>query len=490
MGETYILALDQGTTSCRTIAFDQNGQIAASAQQEFTQYFPKSGWVEHDAEEIWQVQLKVTKQVVDQIGLDRVAAIGITNQRETTVLWDRKSGKPLGRAVVWQDRRTSEICDQIRADGWEEKIRAKTGLVVDPYFSGTKIKWLLENNEEIRRKAEAGDVLFGTIDSWLIWNLTGGAAHVTDYSNASRTMLFNIHELKWDEEILSYLNIPASMLPEVMPSSHVYGYTGLLGGAQIPVAAAAGDQQAALFGQACRQPGMAKNTYGTGCFVLMHTGEKAVVSKNGLLTTIAWGLDGKVEYALEGSVFVAGAVVQWLRDGLGLIASADETEQLALSVQDTGGVYFVPAFTGLGTPYWQPHARGMISGLTRGTEKAHLVRAALESIAYQNLDVLQVMENESGIKIHELRVDGGATANQFLMQFQADVLNTNVVRAKVHETTAQGAAFLAGIAAGVYAKEDIQSLWAADRVFRPNMSDDVRSKHIQGWKTAVSYQLP
>lgn len=489
VAETYILALDQGTTSCRTIVFDQNGRIVNIAQQAFTQFFPQPGWVEHDAEQIWQVQLEVMKKAASKVDTSKIAAIGITNQRETTVIWDRHTGKPLCRAIVWQDRRTSSICEQMKADGWEKRIRSKTGLVIDPYFSGTKIKWLLDQHDPIRQKAYRGEVLVGTIDSWLIWNLTGGQVHVTDYSNASRTMLYNIHELDWDQEILDYFNIPSSILPEVKPSSHIYGYCSLIDGVQIPIAGAAGDQQAALFGQACHKPGMAKNTYGTGCFLLSHTGDKAVDSKNGLLTTIAWGMDGKVAYALEGSVFVAGAVVQWLRDELGIIESAAETEQLARSVTSTGGVYFVPAFTGLGTPYWNPHARGMISGLTRGTTRAHLVRAALEAIAFQNLEVLQLMEKESGIVIRELRVDGGATENLFLMQFQADLLGTKIVRAKVHESTAQGAAYLAGLATGVFQMEDMKHLWEKDRVFHPTMSAEEREKHIQGWKTAVGYQI-
>jgi glycerol kinase len=471
--EKYVLALDQGTTSCRAILFDHNGAMVSMAQREFTQYYPQPGWVEHDAEQIWDIQLEVAREAVKDVGAGAVAAIGITNQRETTVVWDKVTGKPLHRAIVWQCRRTSEMCEQLKSEKFDEVIRGKTGLVTDPYFSGTKLKWLLDNRPDIREMAESGRALFGTIDTWLIWNLTGGAAHVTDYSNASRTMLFNIHTLEWDDDILRRLNIPRGMLPEVKPSSHVYGRTVLLDGkTPVPVAGAAGDQQAALFGQGCHTAGMAKNTYGTGCFMLMHTGTKPVASENGLLTTIAWGVDGQVEYALEGSVFTAGAVVQWLRDGLGLIRNASETEAIASSVDDTQGVYVVPAFTGLGTPYWKPEARGMITGLTRGTERAHIVRAALESIAYQTMDVLKVMEREAGVALHELRVDGGATANNFLMQFQADLLGVTVTRPKIQETTAQGAAFLAGLAVGFWDnREQLRSLWQAERIVAPNTKD-------------------
>lgn len=410
----YVVAIDQGTTSCRAIVFDPQGVIVSTAQQEFTQYFPQSGWVEHDAEEIWQVQLKVLREAVRSLSIEDIAAIGITNQRETTVVWDRITGKPIHRAIVWQCRRTSAMCDELKLKGWEPTIRSKTGLLLDAYFSGTKLKWLLDSNADIREKAERGDALFGTIDSWLIWKLTEGRQHVTDVSNASRTMLLNIHTVQWDEDILRDLNIPLAMLPEVRSSSEVYGHTQLLGdGFSIPIAGAAGDQQAALFGQGCFVEGMAKNTYGTGCFVLKQTGEKPVMSLNGLITTIAWKLNGKVYYALEGSVFNAGTVIQWLRDGLGIIGDAAETEAIALSVEHTEGVYFVPAFTGLGTPYWEPDARGMITGLTRASKRAHIVRAALESIAFQSQDVLQIMEAESGIHLRELRVDGGAVRNEF-----------------------------------------------------------------------------
>ena len=489
--EKYVLALDQGTTSCRAILFDHNGAMVSMAQREFTQYYPQPGWVEHDAEQIWDIQLEVAREAVKDVGAGAVAAIGITNQRETTVVWDKVTGKPLHRAIVWQCRRTSEMCEQLKSEKFDEVIRGKTGLVTDPYFSGTKLKWLLDNRPDIREMAESGRALFGTIDTWLIWNLTGGAAHVTDYSNASRTMLFNIHTLEWDDDILRRLNIPRGMLPEVKPSSHVYGRTVLLDGkTPVPVAGAAGDQQAALFGQGCHTAGMAKNTYGTGCFMLMHTGTKPVASENGLLTTIAWGVDGQVEYALEGSVFTAGAVVQWLRDGLGLIRNASETEAIASSVDDTQGVYVVPAFTGLGTPYWKPEARGMITGLTRGTERAHIVRAALESIAYQTMDVLKVMEREAGVALHELRVDGGATANNFLMQFQADLLGVTVTRPKIQETTAQGAAFLAGLAVGFWDnREQLRSLWQADRSFTPSKDEAYRHAKYEGWRRAVAYQL-
>lgn len=489
----YVMALDQGTTSCRAILFDRGGEMKRIAQKEFRQWFPQAGWVEHDAEEIWNVQLKVMREAAAGIDPSDIAAIGITNQRETTVVWDRATGKPLHRAIVWQCRRTSGTCDELRAEGWDRMIREKTGLVTDPYFSGTKLKWILDHVPGVREKAEAGEALFGTIDTWLIWNLTEGRAHVTDVSNASRTMLFNIHTLEWDRDILERFGIPAAMLPEVKPSSFVYGDTSLLGGsagAGIPVAGAAGDQQAALFGQGCHEAGMAKNTYGTGCFMLKNTGEKPIESRNGLLTTIAWQVDGKVSYALEGSVFTAGAVVQWLRDGLGLISDASETEALAASIEDTEGVYVVPAFTGLGTPYWNAEARGMITGLTRGAGKAHLVRAALESIAYQTADVLRVMEQESGIRLNELRVDGGATKNGFLMQFQADLLGVRVTRPKVQETTAQGAAYLAGLAVGFWKDcGELKSLWEKDREFEPDMAADERDRKYEGWQKAVGYQL-
>jgi glycerol kinase len=487
----YVVAIDQGTTSCRAIVFDAKGMIVSIAQREFTQYFPRSGWVEHDADEIWNVQLQVLREAVQPLALQDIAAIGITNQRETTVVWDKLTGKPLHPAIVWQCRRTSGMCEELKQQGWEKAIRSKTGLVLDAYFSGTKLKWLLDTHPNIRGKAERGEALFGTIDSWLIWKLTEGRRHVTDVTNASRTMLLNINTVQWDDDILKEFEIPRQMLPEVASSSEIYGHTELLGaGTRIPIAGAAGDQQAALFGQGCWEEGMAKNTYGTGCFVLKQTGEKPVMSEKGLITTIAWGLHGKVNYALEGSVFNAGAVVQWLRDGLGLIGSAAETEAIALSVEDTGGVYFVPAFTGLGTPYWDPHARGMISGLTRATSKPHIVRAALESIAFQSRDVLEVMEEESGIPLRELRVDGGAVRNDFLMQFQADLLGVAVTRPKVIETTALGAAGLAGLAVGLWSDlSELEQLKGFDRTFRPGRDDTFRQQSVAGWKRAVAYQL-
>ncbi|TDF97511.1 glycerol kinase GlpK [Paenibacillus piri] len=487
----YVVAIDQGTTSCRAIVFDPRGSIVSTAQKEFTQFFPKSGWVEHDAEEIWQVQLEVLREAVQSVALEDIAAIGITNQRETTVVWDKLTGKPLHPAIVWQCRRTSDMCEQLKQQGWEPVVRSKTGLVLDAYFSGTKLKWLLDSSPEIRVKAERGEALFGTIDSWLIWKLTEGRQHVTDVTNASRTMLLNIHTVQWDEDILREFNIPKAMLPEVKSSSEVYGYTTLLGaGIRIPIAGAAGDQQAALFGQGCFTEGMAKNTYGTGCFVLIQTGEKPVISEKGLITTIAWGLKGQVSYALEGSVFNAGTVVQWLRDGLGIIGHAAESEAAAASVDDTGGVYFVPAFTGLGTPYWEPEARGMITGLTRATTRAHIVRAALESIAFQSLDVLQVMEEESGIHLRELRVDGGAVKNDFLMQFQADLLGVTVTRPKITETTALGAAFLAGLAVGVWNDpSELEQLKGYDRSFAPLKDEAYRRQAAAGWQRAVAYQL-
>lgn len=488
----YVLALDQGTTSCKAILFDKQGKIIRSVQQEFTQIFPQPGWVEHDATEIWEVQLQVMNEALMDIPSEEIAAIGITNQRETTVVWDRITGKPLYNAVVWQCRRSSKICEALKAKGMEEKFSSTTGLLLDPYFSGTKLKWILDNNPEIRKKADQGDALFGTIDTWLVWNLTKGRNHLTDYSNASRTLLYNIHTLEWDAGLLAELNIPKSMLPEVKSSSEVYGYTELAGsdGQQIPIAGIAGDQQAALFGQCCFTEGMAKNTYGTGCFILTNTGGEPVNSTKGLLTTIAWGLDGKVQYALEGSVFIAGAVIQWLRDGLGLIENAAETEAAAHSVQDTNGVSFVPAFTGLGTPYWNPEARGLITGLTRGTTKAHLIRAALEAIAYQSMDVLKVMQEDSRIKLKELRVDGGAVNNEFLMQFQADLLGVQVIRPKVSETTALGAAYLAGLAVRFWDnKEQIQQLWEADRKFIPQEDEQISQVKYKGWQKAVQLQL-
>ncbi|CAH2211937.1 glycerol kinase GlpK [Tepidibacter aestuarii] len=490
MQKKYIMSLDQGTTSSRAILFDKDGKIVGVSQKEFTQIYPKAGWVEHDAMEIWGTQSGVAREVLEKTGIspEEVAAIGITNQRETTVVWDKNTGKPIYNAIVWQCRRTADICDELKEKGLEESVRDKTGLVVDAYFSGTKIKWILDNVEGAREKAENGDLLFGNIDTWLIWNLTRGKVHVTDYTNASRTMIYNIKELKWDDELLEALNIPTSMLPEVKPSSCVYGVTDehTFGGAQIPIAGDAGDQQAALFGQACFDEGMAKNTYGTGCFMLMNTGEKPVTSKNGLLTTIAWGVDGKVEYALEGSIFMGGASVQWLRDELKVIYDARESEYYATSVEDTNGVYMVPAFTGLGAPYWDMYARGAIVGLTRGAKREHLVRATLESIAYQTKDVLEAMQDDSGIELKGLKVDGGACANNFLMQFQGDILNVPVNRPEVIETTALGAAYLAGLAIGFWKdKEEIKEKWAINRTFNPDMEDEKRSTLYRGWKKAV-----
>jgi len=484
----YILALDQGTTSCRAILFDKDGNICATEQQEFTQNYPQPGWVEHNANEIWQTQLKVTQNVLKNNGIaaEKVAAIGITNQRETTMIWDKITGEPIHNAIVWQDRRTAAICDKLKADGREDAIRQKTGLVTDAYFSGTKIQWLLDEVTGARERAEKGDLLFGTMDSWLVWKLTGGAAHITDYTNASRTLLYNIHELKWDKELLDWIKVPASVLPKVCQSSEIYGKTekSLLG-AEIPISGIAGDQQAALFGQACYEKGMAKNTYGTGCFMLMNTGEEAVTSKHGLLTTIAWGVDGKVTYALEGSVFIAGAAIQWLRDGLKLIDQAPDSEYFAMKVSDTDGVYVVPAFAGLGAPYWDMYARGAIFGLTRGTRKAHLIRATLESLAYQTKDVLEAMEQDSGLEMSNLRVDGGASANNLLMQFQADILAAQVERPKVTETTALGAAYLAGLAVGFWKKKEISQNWQSDRKFDSVMEDDRRKKLYKGWQKAV-----
>jgi glycerol kinase len=491
----FVLALDQGTTSSRAILFDKEGRIASVAQKEFTQIYPKAGWVEHDPMEIWGTQSGVAQEVIEKAGVSpqEVAAIGITNQRETTVVWDKNTGKPVYNAIVWQCRRTAGICDAIKAaEGMEVYIRENTGLVVDAYFSGTKVKWILGNVEGAREKAEKGELLFGNIDTWLIWNLTKGKVHVTDYSNASRTMLFNIKTLKWDEKILAHMGIPASMLPAARPSSEVYGHTAAdtFGGAEIPIAGAAGDQQAALFGQACFVPGMAKNTYGTGCFMLMNTGDRLVPSNNGLLTTIAWGVDGKVEYALEGSIFIAGASVQWLRDELKIIRDAQETEYLATRVEDSNGVYVVPAFVGLGAPYWDMYARGAVLGLTRGAKAEHLVRATLESIAFQTRDVLEAMQEDSGIKLQALKVDGGAVANNFLMQFQADILDVPVDRPEVTETTALGAAYLAGLAVGFWnSKDEITNNWKVNRNFAPEMAEDKRANLYSGWKKAVSRSL-
>jgi len=489
----YVMALDQGTTSSRCILFNEKGLIQSVAQKEFTQIYPKAGWVEHDPMEIWSTQISVAVEAMQKLNVkaEDIAAIGITNQRETTVVWDKNTGKPVYNAIVWQCRRTAGFCDELKAEGFDKNIREKTGLIVDAYFSGTKVKWILDNVEGAREEAEKGNLLFGNIDTWLIWNLTKGKVHVTDYSNASRTMLFNIHTLEWDKEILERLNIPASMLPEAKPSSCVYGHTdaSLLGG-EIAISGAAGDQQAALFGQVCHKPGTAKNTYGTGCFMLMNTGEKAVASKNGLLTTIAWGADGKVEYALEGSIFIAGAAIQWLRDELKIVEKASDSEGYAESVEDTNGVYVVPAFVGLGAPYWDQYARGTIVGLTRGAKKEHLIRATLESLAYQTNDVLKAMEEDSGIKLEALKVDGGACANNFLMQFQSDILGVQVDRPEVIETTALGAAYLAGLAVGYWKdKEDISKNWAISRSFVPDMNASKREELLEGWHKAVNRSL-
>ena len=486
---TYILSLDQGTTSSRAILFNQEGQIVSIAQKEFTQIFPAPGWVEHDPLEIWSTQIGVASEVISKqaIGQASIAAIGITNQRETTVVWNKTTGLPIYNAIVWQDRRTADFCDQLKIAGKQAIIQSKTGLVIDAYFSASKIKWILDNVEGARAMAEKGELCFGTIDSWLVWKLTNGAVHVTDATNASRTMLYNIHELKWDTELLELFNIPMSMLPTVKSSSEVYGTTHLLvAGQAIPIAGIAGDQQAALFGQICTQPGMVKNTYGTGCFMLMHTGEKAVTSKNNLLTTIALQRNGKTYYALEGSVFIAGAVVQWLRDGLQLIRNSDEVEALAGSVTDTDGVYMVPAFAGLGAPYWNQHAKGTIVGITRGTNTAHIARAAIESIAYQSYDLLKAMEADAQIPILELRVDGGATKNNLLMQFQSDLLGTKVIRPNMIETTALGAAYLAGLAVGFWKDETtLATKWQVDQIFEPSMEDNLVATKIQGWQKAI-----
>ena len=485
----YVMALDSGTTSNRCILFNERGEMCAVAQKEFTQYFPRPGWVEHDAEEIWSTQLEVAQQALHIAGATAadIAAIGITNQRETTIVWNRETGKPIGRAIVWQCRRTAEYCGQLVAKGLTETIRQKTGLVIDPYFSGTKIRWMLENIPGARALAEEGKLLFGTVETWLIWKLTGGKVHVTDYSNASRTMLFNINTLGWDEEILGELGIPVSMLPTPMPSSHVYGYTNAaFFGGPIPIAGAAGDQQAALFGQTCFAPGDAKNTYGTGCFLLMNTGNTPVFSRNGLVTTIAWGLDGKVTYALEGSVFVAGAAIQWLRDEMRFIESAADSEYMAQKVENTNGCYVVPAFTGLGAPHWDAYARGVIVGLTRGVNKYHIIRATLDSIAYQTVDVLRAMEADAGMKLSALRVDGGASNNNYLMQAQADLANAPVLRPRCVETTAMGAAYLAGLAVGYWESTgQIRKNWVIDRTFTPDITPEERSGRVNGWSRAV-----
>lgn len=486
----YILSFDQGTTSSRAIVFDKKGTIISVAQKEFTQIFPQPGWVEHDANEIWSTQLGVAAEAITKAGLTvkNIAAIGITNQRETTVVWDKHTGMPIHHAIVWQDRRTASFCDELKAAGKHTLIQQKTGLVVDAYFSATKVKWILDQVPGARAKAEKGELCFGTVDSWLLWKLTNGQVHATDVSNASRTMLFNIHTLTWDEELLALFDVPADILPEVRSSSEVYGHTqNVLTAHNIPIAGIAGDQQAALFGQMCTQPGMVKNTYGTGCFMLMNTGEKAVPSTNNLLTTVAWKVNGVTHYALEGSVFIAGAVVQWLRDGLKIIRTSAEVETLAAEVSSSEGVYVVPAFAGLGAPYWNQHARGTIVGITRGTTGAHFARAALDSIAYQTMDVLKAMEADAGIAIKELRVDGGATANNLLMQFQSDLLHTKVVRPTVVETTALGAAYLAGLAVGYWSSTDeIQEQWQMERVFAPSMPEEERTQLSEGWKRAIN----
>ena len=484
----FVLAFDQGTTSSRAIVFDHNGIPVASAQKEFKQYFPQPGWVEHDPEEIWSTQAGVAMETIKKAGLKStdIAVIGITNQRETTLVWNRKTGKPVHNAIVWQDRRTAGFCDQLKNEGHSRGILEKTGLIIDAYFSATKVRWILDNVKDARRSAEKGELAFGTVDSWLIWNLTRGKLHITDVSNASRTMLFNIHTLSWDDELLKIFNIPASMLPEVRSSSEVYGHTIGHFSTEIPVAGIAGDQQAALFGQMCTEPGMVKNTYGTGCFMVMNTGNKPIESKNKLLTTVGWKIGGETHYALEGSIFIAGAVVQWLRDGLGIITKSEDVEKLAAKVKSSEGVCFVPAFAGLGAPHWNQHARGTLVGITRGTTAAHIARAALDSIAFQTLDVLLAMQNDSGINIQELRVDGGATVNNNLMQFQSDLLQTNVVRPKITETTALGAAYLAGLAVNYWSSmTEIKKQWQLDRTFSPQIPVEETHALLKGWHRAV-----
>lgn len=485
----YVMALDSGTTSNRCILFNEKGEMCSVAQKEFTQYFPKPGWVEHDANEIWSSQLGVAVEAMSKIGAvaEDIAAIGITNQRETTIVWDKATGEPVYHAIVWQCRRTSEYCDSLKEKGLTDSFRQKTGLIIDAYFSGTKLKWILDNVEGVRERAEAGELLFGTVETWLIWKLTKGRVHVTDYSNASRTMLFNIQELKWDQDILEELNIPECMLPEAKPSSFVYGESdSQFFGGPIPIGGAAGDQQSALFGQTCFTAGEAKNTYGTGCFLLMNTGEKPVYSKNGLVTTIAWGLDGKVNYALEGSIFVAGAAIQWLRDEMRLVDSSQDSEYMAKKVKDTNGCYVVPAFTGLGAPHWDQYARGTIVGITRGVNKYHIIRATLESLAFQVNDVINAMQADSGITLSTLKVDGGASANNFLMQFQSDIMGAPVHRPVCVETTAMGAAYLAGLAVGYWeSKEAVVKNWQIDKVFRPDMAEAERTELVNGWNKAV-----
>ena len=488
--EQYIMSIDQGTTSSRAILFDKEGEIQGVAQREFKQYFPKSGWVEHDANEIWTSVLAVMAEVINENEIDpeQIKGIGITNQRETTVIWDKKTGRPIYHAIVWQSRQTQHICNELKEQGHEKTFRNKTGLLLDPYFSGTKVRWILDNVKGAREKAENGDLLFGTIDTWLVWKLSGGEAHITDYSNASRTLMYNIHELKWDDELLELLDIPKAILPEVKESSEIYAHTKdyHFFGQEVPIAGIAGDQQAALFGQACFERGDVKNTYGTGGFMLMNTGEEPVTSESGLLTTIAYGLDGKVNYALEGSIFVSGSAIQWLRDGLRIINSAPQTENYATRVNSTDNVYFVPAFVGLGTPYWDSEARGAIFGLTRGTEKEHFIRATLESLCYQTRDVMEAMSKDSGIEVNNLRVDGGAVKNNFIMQFQADIVDTSVERPEVQETTALGAAYLAGLAVDFWEdKKDIADRWKLETEFNPEMSEETRTKLYKGWKKAL-----
>lgn len=487
--DKYILALDQGTTSSRAIVFDKQGKIISSAQKEFSQYFPNPGWVEHDPTEIWSTQAGVAAEAIAKKGLnvENIAAIGITNQRETVVVWDRISGQPIYNAIVWQDKRTSDYCDELKEKGYEDTIRTKTGLVVDSYFSGTKVKWILDNVPKARSKAESGQLLMGTIDSWLVWNFTKGAQHITDVTNASRTLLFNINSMEWDNDLLDLFNIPKSMLPTVKQSSEIYGKTkSTFYDANIPIAGIAGDQQAALFGQMCTKKGMVKNTYGTGCFMLMNIGDRPMISQNNLLTTVAWKINDRTTYALEGSIFIAGAVVQWLRDSLKIIRNSSEVEVLANSVESTEGVYFVPSFAGLGAPHWNQDSKGTIFGLTRGSTDAHIARAALEAIAFQTMDILKAMEKDSGISIKELRVDGGATINNTLMQFQADVLNTETIRPEIIETTAMGAAFLAGLAVGYWENsEEIQEIWRIDSKFEPITNREEMDKHINGWYNAI-----
>lgn len=493
MEKQYILSLDQGTTSSRAIVFDHEGNICSVAQKEFPQIFPQSGWVEHDPHQIWSSQASVIAEAISDININgtNIVGIGITNQRETTIVWDRETEEPIYNAIVWQDRRTADYCDSLKADGLSDMIREKTGLIPDAYFSATKIKWILDNVPGARKRAEEGKLMFGTVDSWLVWRLTRGEVHVTDVTNASRTMLFNINTLKWDDELLALFDIPRSMMPEVKQSSEIYGYTTTtIFAHRVPIAGMAGDQQAALFGQMCIEPGSMKNTYGTGCFLLMNSGEKPILSENRLLTTIAWQIGGKVTYALEGSIFVGGSVVQWLRDGMHCISSSSEVEELAASVPDTDGVYFVPALTGLGAPYWDPYARGVICGISRGTTTAHIARAALEGIAFQTLDIARAMARDAGVKIHDLKVDGGASRNNLLMQFQSDILGTEVLRPRITETTALGAAYLAGLAVGYWKDlDEIKAQWKSEKTFHPSMPEEEVTQKIAGWNVAIRRTL-